>query len=53
MHSQFNPLKTAIAVVIYVVLCMVILCFSPPDYAAKRSSEPGPDLRPPLALPRG
>jgi len=39
MHSQFNPWKTAIAVVIYVVLCMVVLCFAPPDYAA--SSAPG------------
>jgi hypothetical protein len=31
--SQFNPWKTALAVVIYVALCMLILIFSPPDYA--------------------
>ena len=35
MASQFSPWKTAIAVVIYVALCMLILIFSPPDYAAR------------------
>ncbi|MGA2549212.1 MAG: hypothetical protein ABSF50_03600 [Burkholderiaceae bacterium] len=33
MHSQFNLWKATIAVVIYVALCMLILCFSPPDDA--------------------
>jgi hypothetical protein len=34
MASRFSPWKIAIALVIYVVLCMLILIFSPPDYAA-------------------
>gem|GEM_PF-3655154 len=34
MHGQFNLWKAAIGVVIYVIVCIVILCFSPPDYAA-------------------
>jgi hypothetical protein len=42
MHSHFSPWKTAIAVVVYVVLCMVILCFSPPDYAARRAPDQNP-----------
>ena len=34
MHGQFNLWKAAIGVLIYVIVCMVILCFSPPDYAS-------------------
>ncbi len=35
MHSQFNLWKTAIAIVIYVVLCILVIVFSPPDYAGR------------------
>ena len=35
MASQFSPWKTALALLVYVALCMLILIFSPPDYAAR------------------
>jgi len=50
MHSQFNPWKTAIAVVIYVALCMLILVFSPPDYAGHHGLvQTSAPLAPPAA----
>lgn len=34
MHTQFNLWKATIAVIIYVAVCMLILCSSPDDDAA-------------------
>jgi hypothetical protein len=34
MSSPFTLWKAAIGVVLYVLVCIVILCFSEPDYAA-------------------
>lgn len=39
MHGQFNLWKAAIGVLIYVIVCMVILCFAPPDYASPAASR--------------
>ena len=45
MTISTTPIKAAIALLIYVAVCMLILMFSAPDYAAEvRASyaEPGP-----------
>jgi hypothetical protein len=50
MHSHFNLWKATIAVVIYVAVCMLILCFSLPDDAATLTSPmPWADATPDIS----
>jgi hypothetical protein len=34
--ARYRPLKIALAVLVYVGLCMLVLIFSPPDYAGRQ-----------------
>ncbi len=40
MHGHFNIWKATIGIVIYVAVCMLILCFSPPEEADTMATTP-------------
>jgi hypothetical protein len=41
MHGHFNIWKATIGVIVYVALCLAVLCFSPPDDEASLTLPTG------------